>query len=241
MAGFFYNLGRMIGPKVRKANWLYRSLAGTEAEAWRAEHAVGRDLAAALAGQMQPDPDPAVARWLDEFRDRLAPCLKGSHWRFAFRAVLWPEANAFALPGGFVFVTRELLRLCGGDAGETAFLLAHEMAHVACRHAIDRLMANSVVGATLGRLGGRGLLRQPLAGLAASLLNQGYSREQELEADAFGARLAACAGFDPAAALRLLGRLRPLAAEPPALGGYFSSHPAPEERIRRLGQMLRTR
>ena len=133
------------------------------------------------------------------------------------------------------------LRLCGGDAGETAFLLAHEMAHVACRHAIDRLMANSVVGATLGRLGGRGLLRQPLAGLAASLLNQGYSREQELEADAFGARLAACAGFDPAAALRLLGRLRPLAAEPPALGGYFSSHPAPEERIRRLGQMLRTR
>jgi predicted Zn-dependent protease len=241
MAGFFYNLGQMIGPKLRKANWVYRSLAGTEAEAWRAEYAVGRDLAAALAGQMQPDPDPAVARWLDEFRDRLAAGLKGSHWRFAFRAVLWPEANAFALPGGFVFVTRELLRLCRGDADETAFLLAHEMAHVVRRHAIDRLMANSVVGAALGRIGAGGLLRQPLAGLAASLLNQGYSRDQELEADAFGARLAACAGFDPAAALRLLGRLRTLAAEPPALGGYFSSHPAPEERIRRLGQMLRTR
>ena len=70
-------------------------------------------------------------------------------------------------------------------------------------------------------------------------VSQVWDSQEQL--DAFGARLAACAGFDPAAALRLLGRLRTLAAEPPALGGYFSSHPAPEERIRRLGQMLRTR
>jgi len=234
MAGFFYKLGRMIGPKLRKANWVYSSLTGTEAEAWRAEFAVGRDLARALAGQMELDPDPAVARWLDEFRDRLALCLKGGHWRFSFRAVRWPEANAFALPGGFVFVTRELLRLCGGDADETAFLLAHEMAHVVHRHAIDRLMANSVVGATLCRLGAGGLLRQPLAGLAASLLNQGYSREQELEADAFGARVARAAGLDPAGGRRVLVRLAAESAAEPLLSGYFASHPPLEVRLRHL-------
>src|SRR5438034_8355826 len=130
MPGFFYNLGKTLGQGVRKANWVFRSLAGSDADAVRAEHAVGRDLAQAFVREATLDPDPAVGQWLDELGGRLAGCVTDRQRAFRFQAVLAPEVNAFALPGGFVFVTRPLLQLTGGDAGETAFVLGHEMGHV---------------------------------------------------------------------------------------------------------------
>ena len=68
MAGFFYNVGRFLGGQARKAKWAFRSLTGTEAEAVRAEHGVGRDLARAVLEEVEADPDPAVARWLEARR-----------------------------------------------------------------------------------------------------------------------------------------------------------------------------
>jgi predicted Zn-dependent protease len=66
------------------------------------------------------------------------------------------------------------------------------------------------------------------------LLRQGYSREQELEADAFGVRVARAAGFDPAAARRVLVRLSVESAAEPLLSGYFATHPPLDERLRHL-------
>jgi Zn-dependent protease with chaperone function len=228
MAGFFYKLGQMVGPQLRKADWLYRSLTGTEAEAIRAEFAVGRDLARAVVQQLETDPEPAAAHLLEQVRARLVACLINRQWQFTFRAVRSPEVNAFALPGGFVFVTRPLLEFCRWDPDEAAFVLGHEMAHVVLRHAINRLMASSAVRAALSPAGGA--LRQPIAGLAATLLNQGYSQDQELEADRLAVRLARAAGFDAAAAARLLARLHALSGDLPVLGSYLSSHPPLEVR-----------
>jgi predicted Zn-dependent protease len=239
MPGFFYHLGRNVGTQLRKANWVLRSLTGTEAEAIQAEYAVGRDLARALLAQVEPDPDPAVAQLLEDVGSRLAGRVKDRQRRFHFRATRSPEVNAFALPGGFVFVTRPLLELCQGDPDEMAFILGHEMGHVVGRHAIDRLVAQSAIGvvAKLPRAGG--LLGLPLARLVTTLLQQGYSQDQELEADRLGVRLAQGAGFDAAAALRLLARLGGPSTDTRILGSYLSSHPPLEVRIQHLNRLLR--
>ncbi len=235
MAGFFYNLGKLVGPKVRQANWVYRSLAGTEAESLDAEHAVGRDLAQAFLLQLELDRDPAAKQLLDHVGGRLTPCLRQRRWRFRFLPVLAPEVNAFALPGGYVFVTRRLLELCGADHDGLAFVLGHEMGHVVRRHAIERMMANTFVSGVLGRLPlAGGVLRGQVAAVLSTLLHQGYSREQELDADASGVELARAAGFDAAGASRILLRLGAGGGADPLLAGYFASHPPLDERLAQI-------
>ena len=238
MGGFFYKAGRFLGRQSRKASWAFRSLTGTEAEAVRAEWAVGRDLARDVLDQSEADPDPAVSGWLDEIGGLLARAVGQPERTFSFRALLVPEPNAFALPGGFVFVTRSLLRLCRGSHDDLAFVLGHEMAHVVCGHAMERLVARSLIGTVAGRLNPFRLLRGPLGGLMSVLLQSGYSQDQELEADRVGTELARRAGFDPAAGPRLLEKLRLQFAGPGELAGYFSSHPPWAwrlENLRRIG------
>jgi predicted Zn-dependent protease len=235
MPGFFYNLGRLVGPKVRKAEWVVRSLTGSEAEAVAAEQAVGRDLARAFLEQMEPDRDPAAREHLEYLAARLTAARRDARHGFRFLAVRSPEMNALALPGGYVFVTRRLIDLCSWDHDELAFVLGHEMGHVVKRHAIERLMASTLFNGIVARLPvGGSVLRPHAAALLSTLLNQGYSREQELEADAFGARSAAAAGFDPAGGRRVLVCLAAESAAEPMLGGYFSSHPPLAERLRQL-------
>lgn len=235
MSGFFYNLGRMVGSKVRQANWVYRSLTGTEAESIAAEMAVGRDLASAFLQQMEVDPDPEAIQYLDALGARLVPCLRQQQWSFRFLSVLAPEVNAFALPGGYLFVTRRLLQICADDPDGLAFVLGHEMGHVVRRHAIERMMANSLLSGVLGRLPvAGGALRGQVVSLLGTLLRQGYSREQELDADSCGFDLVKAAGFDPQGATRVLLRLGSFGTADPMLSGYLASHPPLEVRLAQL-------
>jgi predicted Zn-dependent protease len=239
MGGFFYNLGRKIGPQLRKANWVYQSLTGTEAESIQAEHPVGRDLARAFLEQSELDADPAVAQLLGDLGGQLVNCVKNRQWPFHFLTVRSADVNAYALPGGFVFLTRPLLQLCQWDRDEIAFVLGHEMGHVLHRHAIDRVMASSVLSVTVGRvLPVGGVLRAPLGSVVATLLNRGYSQDQELAADEMGVRLAHCAGFDARGAVRLLSRLKGIDAGTGLLGSYFSSHPPTEVRVEQVRRLM---
>ena len=105
---------------------------------------------------------------------------------------------------------------------------------------MDRLLANSMIRATMGRLTPvGGLLSQPLAGLAATLLNQGYSQDNELEADRVGIQLAGQAGFAPTAAPRPFARLRSLGGARSLPRGYFSAHPSLEIRIHHLTRHMK--
>jgi predicted Zn-dependent protease len=240
MAGFFFNLGRTVGSHLRKANWFYRSLAGTEEEAAQAEVAVGRDLARAFAAQNELDRDPTIDALLADLSGRLATGLRKRLYPFHVRCLLTPEVNAFALPGGFIFLTRPLLELCQGERAELAFVVGHEMGHVVQRHAIDRIMASSALNAAAGRLTmAGGVIGQSMAALAATLLSKGYSQDQELEADRLGARLASMAGFDPEGAGRLLGRLAGATGDLAGLSQFFSSHPPFAVRIAAVNQAVR--
>ena len=224
-------LGTWLGGQSRKpfrqAKWMWSWFAGTEAEAIQAEYEYGRECARQFAAQFPGTAPREKREVVAAVGSRLVDAVKDRRREFRFTLVRAAVSNAYALPGGFVFITEPLLDLCAQDPDELAFLLGHEMGHVLRGHARSQLTARTFLNAVTARLSGAGLmLRQ--------LLNQGYSRELELEADGEGARLAAAAGFDPRAAARALRRLERASGGNAGLAEYFSSHPPLAERVRRL-------
>jgi predicted Zn-dependent protease len=229
-AKFLPRLGAWLGGQSRKpfrqAKWMWSWFAGSEAEAIQAEYEYGRECARQFAAQFSGSAPRGKQEVVSAVGSRLADAVKDRR-QFQFSLVRASVSNAYALPGGFVFITEPLVDLCAQNPDELAFLLGHEMGHVLCGHARSQLTARTFLNAVTARLSGAGLmLRQ--------LLNQGYSRELELEADREGARLAAAAGFDSRAAARALQRLARGAGDDAGLAEYFSSHPPLAERVRKL-------
>jgi beta-barrel assembly-enhancing protease len=241
--GLFYNLGKKTGPSVRKAKWLWGSMTASDSEIVRLERDVGLDLADEARGQLQLDTDPQTGELLEGIGARLAQRVGDKRRSFHFEAFVAGEPNAFALPGGFVFVSRSIADLCHGSRDELAFVLGHEMGHIISGHAIERIMTNSAVSAASRTTAVRGLLGGWLRRVGVQFLETAYSRDRELEADRLGVRLARAAGYDPEAAIKLLGRLADLkaAAGQEGLGEYFSTHPTFDLRIRSIRQFLRHR
>jgi predicted Zn-dependent protease len=164
--------------------------------------------------------------------------------RFTFTVLDTDMVNAFALPGGYVYVTRGLLALANSEA-EIAGVLAHEIGHVTARHAAQRHTRSVFAGigaAALGILTGSGELANAAAGGLGAYI-KGYSREQEFEADKLGIRYLKRAGFDPGAMARFLSSLRAhsrltsqLAGLPPGKvdeSDMTSTHPRTLDRVHR--------
>ena len=151
--------------------------------------------------------------------------------------------NAFAIPGGFVYVTRQLVALMNDEA-ELAFVLGHEVGHVAARHADKRATRSGLAGlgaAILGAVTGSSVIGN-LAGTGAQLYSLNYSRDQEREADSLGVRYLVRAGYDPDASgdiLAELGAQTALEARLSGQGGrepaaWLSTHPANADRVARI-------
>lgn len=144
-------------------------------------------------------------------------------------------ANAFALPGGEIVVTDELVRLAGSDE-EVLGVLAHELGHLRERHALRGLLQASAVGALVAVWVGD--VGSVATALPAFLLEARYSRDFEREADAYAAAVLAANGLGTQPLADLLARLEANHGGPRPRGGlvaYLSSHPATAERIRALG------
>jgi beta-barrel assembly-enhancing protease len=236
VSGFFYNMGRMLGPHVRKANWVWQSTTGNEADAIRLERDVGRDLADGIRQQLKLDPDPQIAQLLNEVGSRLAGCVANKLRSFDFETFEGGQPNAFALPGGYIFVSRSLLELCKRNRDEVAFILGHEMSHVIRGHAMNRIVTNSAIALGSRFIPVRGALTGLLNTVGIRLLESSYSQELEMEADKLGVRLVVAAGYNAKAAAVLLSRLaklNPSGAES-NFGHYFSSHPAINLRIKNI-------
>jgi predicted Zn-dependent protease len=239
MNGLFYNLGKMLGPTARKARWIWQSMAGTEAEAIRLESQVGAELAGQIRRQLKPDPDLRVMQLLNKVGSRLTDYVANKSRRFSFETFDAGQPNAFALPGGYIFVTRSLVELCHYNPDEIAFVLGHEMGHVIRGHAMDRIITNSAItiGANLASF--RSPLMAWLNTAGINLLQSAYSQDLELEADNLGSRLAVAAGFSWKAPAILLSRLATLNPADEELSHYFSSHPLITLRIQKINHILR--
>jgi beta-barrel assembly-enhancing protease len=236
VSGLFYNFGRMLGPHVRKARWLWQSVAGDEADAMRLEREVGSDLARGIRQQLKVDTDPQIAQLLNEVGSRLTACVANKLRSFGFEALEGGQPNAFALPGGYIFVTRSLVELCERNQDEIAFILGHEMSHVIRGHAMDRIITNSAISLGTKLTSVRGPITGLLSNVGVRLLESSYSQDLEMEADKLGALLVDAAGYNPKAAAVMLSRLaqlNPSGAES-GIGHYFSSHPAINLRIKNI-------
>jgi predicted Zn-dependent protease len=230
----FYRLGRVAGVQFRKAKWMWQSVAGSEADAIEAERGVGHDMATVVLEETPRDADQTTQALLDEVGGRLTAVVRNRFHRFQMTAVHTDRPTAFALPGGFIFVARSLVDLCDRDRDEVAFVLAHEMAHVIRRHAIDRLLQQKVLSAVAQASPGRGALAAWIRQIGLHGLESAYSRDQEFEADELGVRLMRAARFESAGAIRLLQRLGELDRRPDPLGPYLSTHPPVSDRTHRL-------
>jgi beta-barrel assembly-enhancing protease len=226
-------IGNWLGGQSRKpfrqAKWLWSLLNGTEDESIRAERDFGRECANEFAKQFPGEVSPADQQLAAEIGSRLANAVGDARLAFRFTVARSTMANAFALPGGFVFITGSLLDACERDRDEIAFFLGHEIGHVLLGHTRQHFTANAFLDAFLSRMPAAGqMLRQ--------ILSKGYSRTLELEADREAARLATAAGFDARAAMHALKRLA--AHDISGLAEYLSSHPSLSERISELEKQL---
>ena len=226
-------LGSWLGSQSRKpyrqANWMWTSFAGTEEESIKAERDYGRECAREFIKQFPGNVPRSEQELVAAIGTRLADGAKDPPREFCFVLVLSPLANAFALPGGFVFITKSLLDLCEHNRDEIAFFLGHEIGHIVNGHAKEKLTTSTILNAVTARLSGLGrMLRE--------VLGKGYSRSLELEADGEAVRLAAEAGFDSAASIRALQRLARVSPDSAGLAEYFSTHPSLSDRIRALEQ-----
>lgn len=209
------------------------------------EREIGRESAAVLLGAVKVFPDARtqayvnkVGRWvaLQSARPEL-------EWRFA---VLDDEdINAFAAPGGYVFITKGLLASMRSEA-ELAGVLAHEIAHVTEKHHLDAIqhearlkLAGMAAGAALAE---RGHDVEKLAAIAQGakfIYTRGLDKEDEFEADRIGAVLAARAGYDPYGLPAVLQTLDRMSADSGRLALLFKTHPKPADRLLQLDLAMR--
>lgn len=184
--------------------------------------------------------DQAVGLYVAGVTRRIVGATQTPKQQYRVTVLNSPVVNAFALPGGYVYVTRGLLSLVNDEA-ELAGVLGHEIGHVIARHGAQRQTAalgTSVLGAVLGAVVGNDALNQAV-GLGSQGLLAGYSRDQEYEADTLGVHYLANAGYDPyaqgdfLAAMDQNSRLEAMLAGSSGGRGadWLASHPATPERV----------
>lgn len=217
--------------------WL--SATGSEADLIAVEYSVGLDLANEIKSQLGHSGQSQSNQMLSQIGRCLSNCVANRLRRFAFETIQGAEPNAFALPGGFIFVTQSLIDLCRNNQDEVAFILGHEMAHVIRGHAMDRIVSHSAINIASRVTSVRGPLSGWLKRVGVQFLESAYSRDMEREADRLGVRLVVAAGYDPKGGAKLFARLAELHShgDPINLGKYFSSHPSFEARIQNINRL----
>ncbi|VAW79047.1 Putative Zn-dependent protease [hydrothermal vent metagenome] len=187
-----------------------------------------------------------LAAYVEQVGQRMARSSDRPNLKFRFTLLDNPQVNAFALPGGYIYINRGLLAYLNSEA-ELAAVLGHEIGHVTARHSVRRQSASTVTGLA-------GAILQAATGVQGSgdLFNvlgkavlSGYGREYELESDRLGARYLARAGYDPQAMIGVIGvlknqelfekqRAREEGREPRAYHGVFATHPRNDQRLQEV-------
>ena len=212
---------------------------------------LGRQSAVEVERQLPILNDARVNSYLTRIISRLSAQAPGTKFPYTIRAVNSTEINAFALPGGPMYVNKGLVTAARSEA-ELAGVLAHEMSHVVLRHGTEQASKAYLGQAGLSLLGGlvgkRGSTSSQIVnavggfGLNAAFLK--FSRSDEYEADALGAELMSKAGYDPLAMATMFAMLRSeQGRDPGKLERFFSSHPPAadrESRIRTIAASLGT-
>lgn len=158
-----------------------------------------------------------------------------SPYKYSFNVLADPKTiNAFALPGGPIFITEGLLRLLRSEA-EVAGVLGHEIGHVIARHSAERLAKQQLTQGLIGAVavGSGDYNATQMAQIVGSMINMKYGRDDEIESDILGVRIVLEAGYDPRAMLRVMEVLAK-ASSGSRQPEFLSTHPDPGNRAQRI-------
>ena len=204
------------------------------------EIALGRDLDSQMQRKLTILKEPSMQNRLNYIGRRVGAVSDRLDVAYYFRIVKDKEFNAFAIPGGFVYVNSGLMYSATDE--ELACVLAHEIGHIAARHSVKKLQASLgyqlILSIALGLSGKQEIERA--ADIVFNLGSLGYSRQDELFADKLAVRYAKRAGFNPYAMVTFFEKLKKEAEEkgPNLRIEFLSSHPDIEERIKKVKQEI---
>jgi predicted Zn-dependent protease len=195
---------------------------------------LGRELAAEVDRQAKFIDDPQITEYVNRVGQNIV-LHSDAKVPFTIKVIDSDEVNAFALPGGFFYVNKGLL-LAADNEAELAGVMAHEIAHVAARHAVENntkatLLEYLALGGSIFLGGWPGVIYQNTAGLGLLGAFMKFSRSAEEEADRLGVQYMYAAGYDPTAMATMFEKLEAKNKKKPGLiAKAFASHPAPPER-----------
>jgi predicted Zn-dependent protease len=195
---------------------------------------IGRELAAEVDRQAKFIDDPMITEFVNRVGQNIV-LHSDAKVPFTIKVIDSDEVNAFALPGGFFYVNKGLL-LAADNEAELAGVMAHEIAHVAARHAMENqtkatFLEYLALGGSIFLGGIPGLIYQNTAGLGLLGAFMKFSRSAEEEADKLGVQYMYAAGYDPTAMATMFEKLEAKNKKKPGLiSRAFATHPAPPER-----------
>jgi len=210
------------------------------------EISLGQKYHQQIIQEMPVYQDPELAAYVSEVGQRVARVSHRPELNYRFTVLDDPMVNAFALPGGYIYITRGILAYLNSEA-ELAAVLGHEVGHVTARHSVRQQSAStatSIAGAVLSATTGVPGTEDVFNVFGKALLS-GYGRGHELESDRLGAQYLARSGYDPQAMLEVIGvlknqelferqRARAEGREPRAYHGVFASHPDNDRRLQEV-------
>jgi Zn-dependent protease with chaperone function len=206
---------------------------------------IGQQSAAEAEQQLPMLNDAQVNAYVNQIGQRLAAHAGGPNYQYRFRVVNSADINAFALPGGFIYVNRGVLDNARNE-GEVAGVLAHEISHVALRHgthqASKAYLAQagiSILGGLLGGKVGQGTAQviNAIGGFGLNALFLKYSRDIETQADVRGSQVLAASGYTPIDMVNFFKTLERV--DPSKKTNFLADHPAPPDRIARIEKEAR--
>lgn len=213
------------------------------------EIALGRSSDAEVRKQYKVYANPGLQSYVNRVGQKVAEHSHRPNIHYTFTVLDTPEINAFALPGGYVYITRGILAYLNSEA-ELAAVLGHEVGHVTARHGVRQQSAAqatnigiSIVSIFVPEL--RTQAGHDLSSLLGGALLSGYGRDHELESDRLGAQYLARSGYDPQAMIRVVGVLKNQEAfdaviakqegrEPSHYHGTFATHPDNDTRLQQV-------
>jgi hypothetical protein len=196
---------------------------------------IGKEVSRQAESQLQIINDRQASSYIDALGKKLAAHAPGEKYPYQFKIVNDTSINAFALPGGYVFVHRGAIEAADTEA-QIAGVMAHEIGHVVLRHGTNQMSKSYLAQAPLAILGGvlgsnsvGGVLSQLGVSFAASSLLLKYSRDAETQADLMGTQILHDSGYDPRAMVEFFEKIQ--AESKGRAVQFFSDHPNPENRI----------
>ena len=195
---------------------------------------LGRELAAEVDRQAKFVDDPVITEYVNRVGQNIV-LHSDTKIPFTIKVIDSDEVNAFALPGGFFYVNKGLILVADNEA-EVAGVMAHEIGHVAARHALENQTKASLIeylamGTSIFLGGIPGMIFQNTAGLGMLGIFMKFSRSAEEEADKLGVQYMYAAGYDPSAMATMFEKLEAKNKKKPGLiSRAFASHPAPPDR-----------